>query len=109
AQVFRGQSEGLFEANKRSDLAYNAHYRAFRDLSEAVNLDLGFSYGAGPNNTSTEEKRRWTRLEAIDFTLRWKPLRTGTYRSAGSPPTRHSFNCNSQSAPTALIPSEANV
>ncbi|HEY3123660.1 MAG TPA: hypothetical protein VGK70_06320, partial [Thermoanaerobaculia bacterium] len=26
--------------------------------------------------------RRWTKLEAIDFTLRWKPLRTGSYRSA---------------------------
>jgi hypothetical protein len=82
AQVFRGQAEGLFEARKRSDLAYNGHYRVFHDLSEAINLDLGASYGAGPNDTSTDETRRWTKLEAIDFTLRWKPLRTGTYRSA---------------------------
>ena len=70
-QVFRGDSDGLFEAKKRSDLAYNAHYRLFKDLSEATNLDLGFSYGTGPNSTSTDEIRRWTRLEAIDFTLRW--------------------------------------
>jgi len=82
AQVFRGDAEGLFEARKRSDLAYNGHYRLFKDLSEATNLDLGFSYGAGPNDMSTDEARRWTRLEAIDFTLRWKPLRTGNYRSA---------------------------
>jgi len=81
-QAFRGQSEGLFEARTRSDLAYNAHYRVFFDLSEAVNVDLGTSYGAGPNATSTDETKRWTKLEAIDFTLRWKPLRTGTYRSA---------------------------
>lgn len=81
-QVFRGQSEGLFEARKRSDLAYNGHYRVFQDLSEAVNLDLGASYAAGPNDTSTDETTRWTKLEAIDFTLRWKPLRTGSYRSA---------------------------
>jgi len=81
-QVFRGESEGLFEVRKRSDIAYNGHYRAFKDLSEAVNLDLGFSYGAGPNATSTDETRRWTKLEAIDMTLRWKPLRTGSYRSA---------------------------
>lgn len=81
-QVFRGQSEGLFEARKRNDIAYNAHYRVFKDLSEAVNVDLGFSYGAGPNDTSTDETRRWTRLEAIDVTLRWKPLMTGSYRSA---------------------------
>lgn len=82
AQVFRGDSDGLFQAQKRSDLAYNAHYRVFADLSESTNLDLGFSYGAGPNATSTDEIRRWTKLEAIDFTLRWKPLRQGTYRSA---------------------------
>jgi len=81
-QVFRGESEGLFEVRKRSDIAYNFHYRAFKDLSEAVNLDLGASYGAGPNATSTDETRRWTKLEAIDMTLRWKPLRTGSYRSA---------------------------
>ena len=47
-----------------------------------MNVELGFSYGAGPNATSTDETRRWTKLEAIDFTLRWKPLRTGNYRSA---------------------------
>lgn len=82
AQVFRGEAEGLFELRNRSDLAYNGHYRLFKDLSEATNLDLGFSYGAGPNATSTDETRRWTKLEAIDFTLRWKPLRTGNYRSA---------------------------
>ncbi len=82
AQVFRGDAEGLFEAKKRSDIAYNGHYRLFKDLSEATNLDLGFSYGAGPNATSSDETRRWTKLEAIDFTLRWKPLRTGNYRSA---------------------------
>jgi hypothetical protein len=83
AQVFYGDSSNdLFTARRRSDLAYNGHYRVFADLSEAVNLDLGASYGQGPNDTSTDETRRWTKLEAIDFTLRWKPLRTGTYRSA---------------------------
>ncbi len=78
-QIFRGESPGLFEAKKRSDLAYNGHYRVFKDLSEATNLDLGFSYGEGPNGTSPDAK---TRLEAIDATFRWKPLRTGSYRSA---------------------------
>ncbi len=82
AQVFRGDSEGLFEAQKRSDVAYNTHYRLFKDLSEAVNLDFGLSYGAGPNATSTNETRRWTQLEGLDFTLRWKPLVTGLYHSA---------------------------
>jgi hypothetical protein len=81
-QVFRADSEGLFQALSKSDVAYNGHFRAFKDLSEAVNLDLGFSYGAGPNPTSTDETRRWTRLQNIDMTLRWKPLVTGLYHSA---------------------------
>ena len=78
-QVFRGDSDGLFNAPKRSDVAWNGHYRLFRDLTESTNLDLGFSYGEGPNGTSADAK---TRLENIDMTLRWKPLITGTYRSA---------------------------
>ncbi len=81
-QVFRGDSGELFAAAHRSDLAYNAHYRAYGDISESSNLELGFSYGYGPNTASTEEITRHTRLEAIDATFRWKPLRQGNYRSA---------------------------
>ena len=81
-QVFRGEAEGLFAAQRRSDLAYNVHYRAFRDLSESVNLDLGTAWAVGPNSTSTPAESHWTTLESIDMTLRWKPLMTGTYRSA---------------------------
>jgi hypothetical protein len=81
-QVFDGHNEGLFDAQKRSDLAYNAHYRVFADLSEAVNLDSGLSYGQGPNTSSTPTHTYWTQLEAVDLMLRWKPLRTGQYHSA---------------------------
>jgi hypothetical protein len=76
-QVFRGESEGLFTAAKRSDLAFNGHYRVFRDLSDSTNLDLGLSYGFGPNGTLPDAT---TRLSALDATFRWKPLRTGLYR-----------------------------
>ena len=81
-QVFRGERPGLFAAPHRGDLAYNAHYRSYGDISESSNLELGFSYGYGPNETSTAEITRHTRLEAIDATFRWKPLRQGNYRSA---------------------------
>jgi hypothetical protein len=81
-QVFDGNSDGLFSAPRRGDLAYNGHYRVFADLSEAVNLDLGLSAARGPNETSTKEETHWTNLQAVDATLRWKPLQTGTYRSA---------------------------
>jgi hypothetical protein len=78
AQVFRGEREGLFTAEERSDLAYNLRYRVFRDLTEATNLDLGISYGWGP---TFENSTLTTRLQGIDAMLRWKPLQTATYRS----------------------------
>lgn len=78
-QVFRGGAEGLFEGERRRDLSYNGHYRVFADLTEASNVDLGLSYGFGPNGT---EEGAGTRLEGLDLTYRWKPLQTGLYRSA---------------------------
>src|SRR3989441_2247814 len=78
-QVLRGDSGELFAAPDRGSLAYNGHYRVFGDLSEATNLEVGVSYGLGPNGLTPTSH---TRLEGIDTTLRWKPLRTATYRSA---------------------------
>jgi hypothetical protein len=78
AQVFRGDSPNLFSAPRRGDLAYNGHYRIFRDLGEATNLTLGLSYAYGPNGTTPDAT---TRLEGIDFILRYKPLVTGLYHS----------------------------
>jgi len=77
-QLFDGEAAGLFSSPGSRDLSYNGHYRIFSDLSESTNLDFGLSYGAGPNGlTDTSD----TRLEGIDTTFRWKPLRTATYRS----------------------------
>ncbi len=78
-QAFRGDAEGLFGARSRDELAYNGHFRLFRDLSEATNLDLGVSYGRGP---TADAARGDTRLQGFNATLRWKPLRTANYRSA---------------------------
>jgi hypothetical protein len=78
AQVFRGDSPNLFAAPTRGALAYNGHYRIFRDLTEALNLNLGLSYAYGPNGTTFRAK---TRLQGIDVTLRYKPLVTGLYHS----------------------------
>jgi hypothetical protein len=77
-QLFDGEAGDLFSSPGSRDLSYNGHYRIFSDLSESTNLDFGLSYGAGPNGlTDTSD----TRLEGIDTTFRWKPLRTATYRS----------------------------
>src|SRR5262249_49881910 len=83
-QVLRGDSEGLFTARRRADLAWNGHYRLFRDLTEATNLDLGLSYATGPNDAYGLDSpvHPSTRLAGLDATLRWKPLQTATYRSA---------------------------
>ena len=76
-QVFDGDAPGLFEKEKHSDLAYNARFRAFRDLTEASNLDFGLSYARGPNGALADSE-----LGGVDVTYRWKALRTASYRSA---------------------------
>lgn len=77
-QVFRGESEGLFEAPSRSDLAYLAHYRAYRDFGDDHNLELGSTWGRGSNGTDDDAK---TTLENIHLVYRWKPLSGRPYRS----------------------------
>src|SRR5215813_9579143 len=47
AQVFRGDSENLFQSYRRSDVSTVEHLRAYRDLSESTNLSLGGSYSRG--------------------------------------------------------------
>jgi hypothetical protein len=78
-QVFDGNAEGLFDAPKRSDLAYNGQYRIFSDLTESTNLDVGLSYAQGPNGITQYSE---THLENVYAIFRWKPLRTASYRSA---------------------------
>jgi hypothetical protein len=71
-QVFGGESE-LFDPIDREDLAYNLHYRVFRDLSDATNLDLGISWATGANGLDVGTD---TELWGFDATYRWNPLRT---------------------------------
>ncbi len=85
AQVFRGDSDDLFQATRRQDLSVVGHLRAYRDLSESTNLDLGVSYARGHNNagvgTVFDPSRFLTNLYSVDATLRWKPLRRAIYHS----------------------------
>ncbi|MFQ5724234.1 MAG: hypothetical protein ACE5G6_07040, partial [Terriglobia bacterium] len=78
-QVFRGDAAGgVFQASQRSDVSFVGHLRGNHDLSEATNLDLGFSYARGHND---EGDSFVTQLHGLDATLRWKPLRGPRYRS----------------------------
>ena len=85
AQVFRGDSDDLFHAARRQDVSVVGHLRAYRDLSESTNLDLGVSYARGHNNagvgTIFDLSRFLTNLYSVDATLRWKPLRRAIYHS----------------------------
>jgi hypothetical protein len=75
-QVYRGESE-IFKAPTRGDLAYLGRLRAFRDLGESMNLDLGGSFAYGHNGVSADTT---TQLYGADLTFRWRPLRRAIYR-----------------------------
>ncbi|MGA7991754.1 MAG: hypothetical protein WCC53_10015 [Thermoanaerobaculia bacterium] len=78
AQLFQGTSENLFEAHSRNDVEPLFHLKAYRDLSEATNLELGGSWTRG---NGVEGPGFHTALASADLTFRWKPLRQGLYRS----------------------------
>ncbi len=74
-QVYQGNSE-VFKAPTRGDLAYVGHLRAYQDLGESTNIDLGGSIAYGHNGVTADTT---TRLLGIDATLRWRPLRRSIY------------------------------
>jgi hypothetical protein len=77
AEVLRGESEGLFTAPRRQDVALVGHLRAYRDLSESSNLELGGSLARGTNESGPGFH---TTLYGVDATFRWRPLRRAIYR-----------------------------
>ncbi len=74
-QVYQGNSE-VFKAPTRSDLAWVGRLRAYRDLGESTNIDLGGSIAYGHNGVTDDTT---TRLLGVDATLRWRPLRRSIY------------------------------
>ena len=77
-QVFRGDSGDVFTAHRRDDVSVVGRLRAYRDLTESTNLDLGASYARGHNDLGSVFL---TNLYGFDATLRWKPLRRAIYHS----------------------------
>jgi len=88
-QVFRGDSGGdgspLFSTTKRSELSYVGHLRAYQDITEDSNIDLGFSYSRGHNGIANRDPLSdgslVTQLYGVDATLRWRPLQRSIYHS----------------------------
>jgi hypothetical protein len=77
AQIFRGDSDNVFSAVRRSDVAAVGHLRAYSDLSESTNIDFGASYARGHSPFADGKNQ----LFGGDVTLRWKPLRRAIYHS----------------------------
>ena len=84
-QVFRGDSADVFQSSQRGDLSYLGRLRAYQDLGESTNIDLGASVTTGHNNAGVTNGvdlgRFTTRLFGVDATLRWKPLQRSIYHS----------------------------
>ncbi|HEV2202634.1 MAG TPA: hypothetical protein VGR73_22675 [Bryobacteraceae bacterium] len=78
AQVFRGDSGDLFHSYKRDNLSTVGHLRAYRDIGESTNLDLGVSYSRGHSAIAADVIDQ---LYGMDATVRWKPLRRAIYHS----------------------------
>jgi len=74
-QVYRGESE-VFKAPTRGDLAYVGHLKAYRDLTESSNVELGGSIAYGHNGVRADTT---TRLLGVDATFRYRPLRRAIY------------------------------
>ena len=84
-QVYRGDAGDVFQSSKRGELSYVTHLRAYGDISESTNIDLGASYAFGHHgediDTDITEQDLNAQLYSIDATLRWKPLRRAIYNS----------------------------
>jgi hypothetical protein len=78
AEIFRGDSFNLYQAYNRNDVSTVGHLRAYRDLSESTNLDIGGSYSRGH---SVFGPNAINQLFGVDATVRWKPLRRSIYHS----------------------------
>jgi hypothetical protein len=87
-EVYTGNS-GVFSTSQRSRLNYVGRLRAYRDITESMNVDLGTSFAFGPTDgaidtpllspdvVTTELNKR---LVGIDATFRYRPLRRAIYQ-----------------------------
>ncbi len=73
--------ESSTPSHRFGNFAQTAKLRAYKDLTDTTNIDLGLSGAVHqPKATATEEFDR-RRFAALDLTVRWKPLSQGVYRS----------------------------
>jgi hypothetical protein len=73
-ELYSSSLEGVFEPRKASDVAFNTHLKAFKDISENSNVEVGTSWARGTIADGHNS------FGGVDVTYRWKPLQQGTYR-----------------------------
>jgi hypothetical protein len=62
-----------------SDLSPLARARAYRDITESTNVDLGFSFLSGAASLIADDVST-ARIVSVDGTFRYRPLRRAIYR-----------------------------
>ena len=77
-QVFRGESENLFAASRKNDVAYLGQYRIYRDIGDDHNVELGATWGRGHNGITDDSE---TTLENVHLVYRWRPLSGTRYQT----------------------------
>jgi len=75
-EVYTGSSS-VFQSDTRSRLNYVGRLRAYRDITESSNLDVGTSIAWGPTDIGPDANRR---LIGVDATFRYRPLRRAIYQ-----------------------------
>lgn len=78
AEIYRGDSGTLFQSSRRQDFSVVGRLRAYKDISESSNLEVGGSYARGHNDAGSDFV---TSLYGTDLTFRWRPLQRAIYRS----------------------------
>ena len=86
-EVYASTSE-VFQSDERSRLTYVGRLRAYRDLTEATNIDLGTSVAFGPGEGLPEagvpgladSLSLDRRLIGVDASFRYRPLRRAIYQ-----------------------------
>ncbi|MGH9384078.1 MAG: hypothetical protein ACRD2N_07330 [Vicinamibacterales bacterium] len=82
AETYYGNSD-VFQSSQRSRLSYVGRLRAYRDLTEGTNLDVGGSFAYGPNDAAPLARigaDLRNRLFGVDATFRYRPLQRAIYR-----------------------------
>ena len=77
-EVFRGDSGTVFKSNRRSDFSTVEHLRAYTDITDQSNIEIGGSYARGHNELGSNFV---TQLFSTDITFRWRPLQRAIYHS----------------------------